>query len=139
MKSIPSPSGNPKSRMMRSGLRVPASVNPCRKVSVSTTLHPSASKAVRTKRRICRSSSTSIATGDGSTIGGLGFHFHGRGGRGAERQHEGERDAATGLVGADDGAVVGFDDGPADRQTQSHSRGCRFAVTAREFLKQRLL
>src|SRR6202030_2716459 len=110
------------------------SVSPCRRVSVSTTLHPSVSKAVRTKRRIWRSSSTRIATGAGSAIGGLGFHFHGSDGRCAERQPEGECGSAVRLIDADDGAVVGLDDRPADGQAETHSRSCRFAIAAREFL-----
>ena len=63
MKSTPLPSGSPRSRTTRSGLRVPASISPCFIVSASTMCQPSPSIAVRTKRRICRSSSTSSAVG----------------------------------------------------------------------------
>eukprot|EP01022_Parablepharisma_sp_SALTPOND_P006709 TRINITY_DN12717_c1_g1_i1.p1 TRINITY_DN12717_c1_g1~~TRINITY_DN12717_c1_g1_i1.p1 ORF type:complete len:1877 (-),score=641.20 TRINITY_DN12717_c1_g1_i1:7532-13162(-) len=57
MTCLPSPSGRPRSRMIRSGLRVPASVTPSRAVLASWTMKPSCSSALLTSLRICGSSS----------------------------------------------------------------------------------
>src|ERR1700686_2234045 len=123
--------------MIRSGLRVPESIRPCPKVSVSCTLQPSPSRAVRTKRRIWRSSSTRIATGSGSAMGGLRF-FGGRG-RVSQRQGGGESRAAALPGGGGDLALMRFDDGAANRQSKPYSRCRRFAFAPGEFLKYRLL
>ena len=95
---------------------------------------------MRTKRRIWRSSSISSATGAGSLIEPMiafpqracalssdGLRFLRRYRWRSQRQREREARAAVRVVLGRDLAVMRFDDGAADRETQSDARRGRLA------------
>ena len=119
--STPSRSGRPRSRMTRSGLRVPASIRPRSPVAASTTWQPSASSAVRTKRRICGSSSMTTTVGEAAR--GVSIRPPpGTTGRLARRQGDDEAGAALGAVLRPDRPLVRLDDGAHDGQAQADAR-----------------
>src|SRR5271166_5556307 len=105
-------------------------------VSASCTTQPSPSSAVRTKRRIWRSSSIRIATGLGSPMHRLQFNrrwwWH------AQGQRERKTGAAAGAIMGPNLSRMGRDDCAADREPETDAGRRRFTLTAREFLKNRL-
>ena len=66
--STPSMSGRPRSRITTSGRRVPTSTRPFDPVSASNSSMPCGGSTVRSRRRICGSSSISTTSGCGSLI-----------------------------------------------------------------------
>src|SRR5579859_3261731 len=137
---MPSPSGSPRSRMIRSGLWVPAVARPWRMVSASATLQPSASSAVRTKRRICRSSSIRMARGEDSAMRRcLRLGRRRRRGGIAEGQRESDPGTAARAIHADDPALMRLDERTRNGETESHAGRRRLALAAGEFLEDRLL
>src|SRR5687767_11948576 len=123
-------SGNPRSRMMRSGCWSVIVFSASAPVSASCTTKPSSSRPARRNRRICTSSSTTRTTGEGSVIGvGLGL-------RSGQRQmngyHSSEvRACAFGLHGS----TVGAGEGLRDPQAQAGTGGDgRVASGAKEAL-----
>src|SRR5262249_22442809 len=118
--SAPSMSGNPRSRITRSGGLSVAQRSASAPVSAACTEKPSSSSPARRKRRICTSSSTTRTTGLASFIGtDLGL---------ARRRCKGQKDRHRGaLIGARarslDLAAVGGDEGLRDPQAKTRARG----------------
>jgi hypothetical protein len=68
-----------------------------------------------------------------------GLRFYGGRGRLPQRQGKRESRAAARTVSGDDLALMRFDDCTANRKAEPDARRRRFAIAAREFLKNRFL